>query len=229
VATFGGNWTTQHAPPNHPPYCNTLRASCARRTERSNRRSHQPNWTVSANSIANGMQGSIAPLPSISLYRMARVDATLVYATTGAAVDQRARKTPIWQFSIGPAEAAVLPHDPHGMAACLQEAGLVQNQDTGWIAEMLTHIIPANVHCDALHAVSWANRFEPNAEEFDKAVCQSVNLLRLKMMIAIQLGRVKNTNSVATRYRITWRRLGIKSGGGLERGANCGCAGRPAA
>jgi hypothetical protein len=40
-------------PPPHPT------------TERSNRRSHQPNWTVSANSIADDMRGSTARLPSI--------------------------------------------------------------------------------------------------------------------------------------------------------------------
>jgi hypothetical protein len=86
---------------------------------------------------------------------MMRVDAilavflgtTLVH-TKGAAVDQRVTlRAPIAEENgdlpvlDSSGRVAVLPRNPHGMAARLQEDGLVQNQDAGWIAEMLDHII----------------------------------------------------------------------------------------
>jgi hypothetical protein len=139
VVTVGGNRTTRHGPPNHPPYCYTLRASCARRTERSNRRSHQPNWTVSANSIANGMR-TRSPVCRQSLYNAWRVltqygcspgnDTCLRPHGRGG----RSAGAPSDPHSRGKRRSgssrSVRPWPlycratPHGMAARLQEVGL---------------------------------------------------------------------------------------------------------
>ncbi len=52
----------RHPPLNYLPYCNTLRVPRTQRTERSNRRSHQPNRAVPANSIAEDTRVSVTRL-----------------------------------------------------------------------------------------------------------------------------------------------------------------------